>query len=112
MPKAKGLGLNETDLEELIVTLKSYRGFIYPKKLAEQTGFNVKQVEKMLLLLATESYLKHFIIPKYKDRILLEEACEGFNFENFHKVFNKEEGYYDETLNDSLVLLTAYKKNA
>jgi DNA integrity scanning protein DisA with diadenylate cyclase activity len=108
----KALGLSQKDVEEILETLRSHRGYIYPKKISEQTGFDLEQIERLLLKLATESYLKHFVVPKYKDRILLEEAREGFSFENFQKVFNKEEGYFDEALNDNLILLTAYKKNA
>ena len=108
----RSIDLKEPELVELIEAIKASRGYIYPHKFAEESGFTIHQIEKLLLKLATESYLKHFIVPKYKDKLLLEEAKEGFNFENFHEVLNKEEGYFDESLNNNIILLSAYKKNA
>lgn len=108
----KALNLSQQELEELTDLISSSRGFIYSKKLSDMSGLDVSKIEKALLKLAMESILTHWVVPKYKGKTLHDEARQGFSFDNFHEVLNKEDGYFDENLNSSITLLSAYKKNA
>ncbi|EPZ52179.1 hypothetical protein M902_1817 [Bacteriovorax sp. BAL6_X] len=38
-----------------------------------------------------------------------ENAVIGFDFDKFPTIFNESDGYYDESINDKLILLSAYK---
>lgn len=107
--KFSNSSLKESELEELLLKVKSSRGFIYPEKLSDDLGLNLKEVSKFLLYLYEESYLSHWIVPRDEYRTMPESAIEGFAFDKFPTIFNEADGYYDESLNDKFRLLSAYK---
>lgn len=106
----KEINLTRDEILEIVDELLKQRGFIYPHKVSDLTGFPITKIEVLLLKLSINSFLKHFVVPKYKEKVLQEEAEEGFSFNSFHEVVNKEEGYFNETINNDLTLLSVYKK--
>ena len=87
------------------ISIERYTIWLHPDSEHSQSS-----IEALLLKLAVNSFLKHYVVPKYKEKVLQEEAEEGFGFNSFHEVGNKEEGYFDETINEDLTLLSVYKK--
>lgn len=104
--------LSKEEAIEIIQLIKGKKGFIYPQHIADNSGVEISDVEKFLLFLSVKSFLKHYIVPKDINRVRPEDAMEGFDFDKFHVLYNEEDGYYDEAINDNLLLLSAYKKNA
>ncbi|WP_040313694.1 hypothetical protein [Bacteriovorax sp. BAL6_X] len=101
--------LKESELIELLELISKSRGFIYPEKLSDDLGFELKEVSKFLLYLYNQNYLSHWIVPKDEERTMPENAVIGFDFDKFPTIFNESDGYYDESINDKLILLSAYK---
>lgn len=110
LARDKEIGLSKDEILEIVDELLKQRGFIYPHKVSDLTGYPIVKIEALLLKLSIKSFLRHFVVPKYKEKVLQEEAEEGFSFNNFHEVMNKEEGYFNETINSDLSLLSVYKK--
>ncbi|MCF8060854.1 MAG: hypothetical protein K9K67_16235 [Bacteriovoracaceae bacterium] len=103
--------LNESELQELLLAIKSSRGLIFPEKVSDDLGLDLKEVSRFLLFLYNENYLTHWIVPCNEDRTMPESAVEGFDFDKFPTIFNESDGYYEESINDTFRLLSAYKHN-
>jgi nitrate reductase beta subunit len=99
--------LNNEDLNEIIELLKETSGFIFPTKIADQSGFLNEDIVNTLTVLNIHNYLKHYVVPKYNNKIYTEYAEEGFSFNQQEEFINN----INVQSNEKIELISVYKKH-
>lgn len=98
--------LTKEEIQELITELKEAKSYIFPRYIADKTGFMIDDVSKALILLCVENYLMHYTVPQFQDKIYLEYAEMGFSFNQEYLLLRDDEVVSRHECD----LLTAYKK--
>lgn len=99
--------LSNEDFEEIIDVLNESDSYIFPSKLADETGFLLKDIINLLTILNIYNYLNHYVVPKFNNKIYLEYAEEGFSFNNRND-FIENLQIIDHT---DIELLSVFKKH-